>query len=112
MMPQIATGGSAVYGEDAMKHFSEIGTIVYLKLPLPLLKLRLHDLGARGVVLRDSQTLYDIFKERTPLYEKYADIIINERNCYPNQTAARTRQALEELGFFGEGDTSGKTTGQ
>ena len=96
----IATGGSVIYGKDAMKHFSQIGTIIYLKLPLPLLRLRLHDLNARGVVLRGSQTLHDIFRERTPLYEKYADITINERNCYPNQTATRTRLALEEFGFF------------
>ena len=29
----IATGGSAVYGKEAMRHFREIGQIVYLKLP-------------------------------------------------------------------------------
>lgn len=72
----IATGGSAVYGADAMAHFKEIGTIVYLKLSLRQLKYRLGDLDERGVVHRPDQTLKDLYQERCMLYEKYADITI------------------------------------
>ena len=72
----IATGGSAVYGKDAMKHFAEIGTIVYLKMPYEGIRRRLGDLAKRGVTLREGQTLYDLYKERVPLYEKYADVIV------------------------------------
>lgn len=72
----IATGGSAVYGREAMKHFKEIGRIVYLKLPFEELKTRLGDLHERGVVLKEGYTLYDLYKERTPLYEKYADMAV------------------------------------
>ncbi len=72
----IATGGSAVYGKEAMRHFQEIGRIVYLKLPYGELEQRLGDLHERGVVLKRGYTLRDLYEERIPLYEKYADITI------------------------------------
>lgn len=98
----IATGGSVVYGEDAMRHLSEIGTVVYLKLAYPLLQKRLRTPRERGVVLRRGQSLYDLYRERVPLYEAYADIIIDEHNCYPTQTAERVYRALRRSGFFRE----------
>ena len=73
----IATGGSAVYGIEAMEHFRRIGIIVYLKLSYPSIKERLGDLTKRGVVLKEGQTLKRLYDERTPLYEKYADVIID-----------------------------------
>ena len=73
----IATGGSVVYGEKAMEHFQKIGTVVYLKLSCDAVKERLGDLDERGVVLRDGQTLEDLYRERIPLYEKYAGVTIN-----------------------------------
>ena len=73
----IATGGSAVYGQEAMAHFGNIGTRVYLKLSYEELKERLGDLHERGVVLKEGFTLLDLYKERSPLYEKYADITID-----------------------------------
>jgi len=72
----IATGGSAIYGQEAMEHLRKIGTIVYLKLPYEEIKERLGDLVKRGVTFREGQTLLDLYEERIPLYEKYADIII------------------------------------
>lgn len=99
----IATGGSVVYGEEAMRHLSEIGTVVYLKLAFPLLRRRLDSsLAERGVVLRGGQSFYDLYQERTPLYEAYADIIIDEHTCYPTQTAERVYRALSRNGFFNE----------
>ncbi len=82
----IATGGSVVYGKEAMEHLSEIGTVIYLKLDLDSLSKRLGSLEKRGVVLKDGQTLEDLFNERTPLYEKYGDIIINEHGHTIQQT--------------------------
>lgn len=76
----IATGGSVVYGMEAMKHLKEIATVVYLKLSYKALSKRLGDLKNRGVVLRDGQTLKDLYEERVVLYEKYADITIDEEN--------------------------------
>jgi len=81
----IATGGSAIYGEEAMKHFRETATIVYIKLSLKTLKKRLGDIKKRGVVLREGQTLDDLYKERCPLYEKYAHVVIDAEKCNVEQ---------------------------
>lgn len=73
----IATGGSAVYGSEAMEHLREIGTVVYLKLPYEEITERLGDLNARGVTLKSGQTLQDLYTERIPLYEKYAHVTVD-----------------------------------
>ncbi len=90
----IATGGSAVYGEEAMKHFKEIGTIIYLKLNFEELENRLGNIKNRGVVVRKGQTLHDLYKERVPLYEQYADITIDETGRNPEETIAAIVEAL------------------
>lgn len=74
----IATGGSVIYCPEAMKHLKSIGTVVYLKLSLEPLSKRLGNLKGRGVLLKEGQTLEDLYRERTPLYEKYADLVIDE----------------------------------
>ena len=74
----IATGGSVVYGREAMEHLRKIGTVVYLALPYEEIAKRLNDIKGRGVVLRDGQTLKDLYEERTVLYQKYADVQIDE----------------------------------
>lgn len=74
----IAPGGSVVYGERAMKHFKEIGTIVYLKASYEVINARLSNLKGRGVVLKEGQTLKNLYDERCILYEKYADITVDE----------------------------------
>lgn len=73
----IATGGSVIYGPKAMEHLRQIGKVVYLKLPYEEIQARLGDLNARGVTLLPGQTLQDLYKERTPLYEKYAHTVID-----------------------------------
>lgn len=73
----IATGGSVVYGCEAMEHLREIGTVIYLKLPEEELRERLGDLNQRGVAIKEGQSLHSLYQERIPLYEKYADITIN-----------------------------------
>lgn len=82
----IATGGSVVYGKEAMKHLKEIGTIVYLALPYDEISKRLNDIKGRGVVLRDGQTLKELYEERTLLYEKYADIRVDEAGLNVEET--------------------------
>jgi shikimate kinase len=74
----IATGGSVVYGKEAMEHYKEIGTVVYLKVSFETLKKRLHHAKQRGVVMKDGQTLESLYEERVALYEKYADITVDE----------------------------------
>jgi len=74
----IATGGSAVYGEEAMRHFKKIGHIMYLKVSFETLRKRLRNIKERGVALKEGQTLRDLYDERVVLYEKYADTVIEE----------------------------------
>lgn len=72
----IATGGSAVYGREAMEHLKSIGTVVYLELSCGELAERLGDLNERGVTLKPGQDLESLYEERLPLYRRYADITV------------------------------------
>ncbi len=60
----IATGGSAVYGEEAMRHFKKIGHIMYLKTDFETISRRLKNIKKRGVALKEGQTLRDLYDER------------------------------------------------
>lgn len=82
----IATGGSVVYGKEAMEHLKEIATVVYLKVDYETLASRLGNLKNRGVVLKDGQTLKSLYDERVPLYEKYADIVVDEHGLGLEET--------------------------
>ena len=76
----ISTGGSAVYGEDAMAHLKTLGKVLYLKIDCDTLEKRLGDYSHRGVVSPCATTLAELFAERTPLYERYADIVVDEKD--------------------------------
>ena len=91
----IATGGSVVYGKEAMEHLKSIGTVVYLKLTYQTIENRLGDLKNRGVVLREGQTLADLYRERTSLYEKYADVTIEEDGLSIPETVSKIAAAYE-----------------
>ncbi len=91
----IATGGSAVYNEDAMNHLKETGEIVYLSLPLEMIKKRLTDLNIRGVAMSKNQTLDDLYNKRTPLYKKWADIIIDCHNLNHQQAVEKIIDEIE-----------------
>ncbi len=73
----IATGGSAIYYEPAMRHLGEISEIIYLRLSLPEIDGRINNRATRGIALRKGQTLASLYEERVPLYEKYAHRIID-----------------------------------
>lgn len=74
----IAPGGSVVYGAEAMEHLKAISTVIYLKISYETLEKRLGSLQERGVVIREGMTLRDLYEERVPLYEKYADLVLEE----------------------------------
>lgn len=79
----VSTGGSAIYYDSAMQHLKENGTVVYIKANLKTVKSRLRNIKTRGVAMGKGQTLDDLYKQRVPLYEKYADITVitnNKRN--------------------------------
>jgi shikimate kinase len=73
----ISTGGSVVYSEKSMTYLKNQSIIIFLDVPFATLEKRLSNIGSRGVVGLKDGSLYDIYKERIPLYEKYADITID-----------------------------------
>lgn len=84
----IATGGSVVYGKDAMAHLHSKGLVVYIQLPYEEIERRLSNLATRGVTLREGQTLSDLYLERIPLYEKEADFVCHASGYEIEQTVA------------------------
>lgn len=93
----IATGGSVVYGTEAMEHLRSIGTVLYLKVPYEEIEKRVHDMNDRGVVRKGGQTLRDLYEERTPLYEKYADIIVDENQLTIEQTIGKIMELKDKI---------------
>ncbi|HAL45640.1 MAG TPA: shikimate kinase [Phycisphaerales bacterium] len=93
----IATGGSAVYSDTAMRHLKASGIIVYLELPLEMIKKRLTDLNIRGVVMSKDQTLEDLYEKRTPLYEKWADATVKCEHLGHEEVIAAIVQQLQNI---------------
>lgn len=93
----IAPGGSVIYGERAMKHLQEISVIVYLKMSYEEMERRIGNVLDRGVALKAGFTLRDLYHERVPLYEKYADITIDEKGCFkPGEIVDRLRAQFQD----------------
>ena len=92
----IATGGSVVYRDHAMRKLQELGKIVYLKLPYEVIEKRLGDLVKRGVALKEGYTLKDLYEERAPLYEKYADIIVALTGASIQESVQEVLRALKQ----------------
>ena len=77
-----------------MEHLRSIGTIVYLEADCPTLARRLGDLTRRGVVFRPGQGLAGLYAERTPLYEKYAQLTIPVGSLSVQEAVADIEAAL------------------
>ena len=92
----IATGGSVVYSDVAMRHLKGLGTVVYLSVDFPTLQSRLHDVRGRGVVLRQGQSLADLYAERAPLYRDYADVTVQEGNGSLEETVQTVYRKLKD----------------
>lgn len=90
----IATGGSVIYGEKAMENLKKLGKIVYLELSYDEMCARLGDYSHRGVVMRSGTTLADMYAERKPLYEKYADITVRVCNADLTENVSKICAAL------------------
>lgn len=90
----IATGGSAIYGEEAMAHLREIGWVVYLKLPYEEIKVRLGDLHKRGITIEPGETLRDLYDQRIPMYEKYSHETVDTQGLLLRESVAKIRESL------------------
>ena len=91
----ISPGGSVVYCENAMRHYKETGLIVYLHTSYETINNRLHNAKNRGVVLKDGQTLKDLYEERSALFERYADLTISEEGRDLEETIEEVLRVLE-----------------
>ncbi len=97
----IATGGSAVYSSEAMQHLKKNGAVVYLKVSEPEIERRLADFAARGVAIKDGMTVADLYNERVPLYEKYADTTVTAEGAGIPHVVG---EILEKISEKGEGE--------
>lgn len=92
----IAPGGSVVYCEEAMEHYKKTGTVVYLKVSYEAIDRRIQNEKSRGVVLKEGQTLKDLYEERVCLFEKYADYTICEDGLTIEETIGNVLKLFEE----------------
>ena len=73
----IATGGSVVYRPAGMARLKSLGRVVYLRLPYEEMMARLSNIKTRGIAIAPGKTMADVYAERVPLYERYADIVLD-----------------------------------
>lgn len=93
----IATGGSVVYSESGLNKLGRSGYQIYLQITLPILQQRIADMGQRGLVMARGQTFKHLYQERTPLYEKFANLTIPCGEINAEQVAAKIEQEIERL---------------
>ena len=94
----VATGGSMILSDEAMKNLKKNGIVVYVEVPLEILKKRITNMKTRGIAFKKGETLEDIFRVRTPLYEKYADITITaDENTVPEDCVNQIVERIEEM---------------
>lgn len=87
----IATGGSAIYCEEAMTHLKSMATIIFLDVLVEDIRQRIGDISERGVVIRPGMTLDDLYAERRPLYLKHADTVISCAGKTPDELILEIR---------------------
>lgn len=92
----VATGGSAVYGAEAMAKLRANGTAVYLKLLPEELERRIDNIHTRGIAMKDGTTIDALYDERAPLYEKYADITVDCEGLTPEQCVEAIAELIEK----------------
>lgn len=93
----ISPGGSVVYCKNAMEHYKKIGTVVYLQVSFETINKRLKNAKGRGVVLKEGQTLKDLYDERVRLFEKYADVTVSEDGLNLEETIEEVLKTLKIL---------------
>ena len=91
----IAPGGSVVYSDEAMRHFKEIGTVIYLRVSYDTIRRRIRNPRQRGVVLREGQSFQELYEERAKLFEKYADITIDEDQLSIEETIGKVLSVIK-----------------
>ena len=88
-----------IYGKEAMEHLKEIGVIVYLKLSFEEMEKRIGNPVERGVVLKQGMTLKKLYEERTPYYDRYADVVLDETGFNLEESVDHLIDMLESKGI-------------
>lgn len=90
----VATGGSAVYGDNAMKRLKSNGIVVYLKVSAEELIRRINNIHTRGIVMKKGTSIEELYSERAALYEKYADIILDCTGVTPEECVEKIKNSV------------------
>ncbi|WP_178668961.1 shikimate kinase [uncultured Eubacterium sp.] len=92
----VATGGSVVYSDKSMEHLKKSGKIIYLHLSYDTMVDRIKNITTRGVVVKEGDSLEDMYNERLPMYQKWADVVINCDNNTVEQTVEKIVKASSD----------------
>ncbi len=93
----IATGGSVVYSEAGLETLGKTGLLIFIQVSLTALQKRIADMGQRGLVMAKNQTFAQLYQERTPLYEKFADLTISGEGMNAEQVAEKIETEIEQF---------------
>ncbi len=92
----IATGGSVVYSDPAMEHLGSLGRIVYIESSYATIARRLTNPLSRGLAIGPGQTLKDLYDERAPLYERFAQLTVCTDQASPDQSCSAIIESLSQ----------------
>lgn len=96
----IATGGSIVLKDEAMKHLKKNGKCLFIDVSYHILKKRIFNLDTRGIAMKQDQTIKDVYNERLPFYKKYADATIKSGNENRNETIKKAINIIKKNNFI------------
>lgn len=90
-------GGSSIYRPKAMEHLGKISEIIYLEVPLKVLKQRMVDYEARGVIGGKNLMLKELYAKRHPLYKKFADYTVSDTSGDPDRQYQKLLKLTKEI---------------
>lgn len=93
----IATGGSVIYSDCSMQWLKGSGVTVFLNLPCDSLEKRIHNLDTRGVVKPIGQSFKALYIERTPIYQRYADVEVDCSGLTHDETVAVIMKSIQGM---------------
>ena len=93
----VSTGGSVVYSEAIMQRLEKASIVVYLRAQLSTIDYRISLAPDRGIASPGNHTLEDVYNERVPLYERYANITVDVDADDPEIIAGHIKSLLDAL---------------
>ena len=84
-----------IYRPETMAYLKSISKIVYINVSLTEIEKRVKSMAKRGVVSLNAKTITELYTERKPLYEKYADLMVTTDGCTLEESAAKIAEMFE-----------------